>query len=105
MGSNPDLAGEPSALSVRLLAYPNLRVAKQQLALLREHIHRIFAIVLLREETRDSLLAPDFLPCALRVKSKVRITLFNMAIDGFGCGHRRRIVAVVDDGSRHSAED
>jgi hypothetical protein len=49
--------------------------------LLREHLDRVFAVVLLCEETWNLFLAPDLFPGALRVQAKVRITLFDIPID------------------------
>lgn len=33
------------------------------------------------------------------------ISLLNVTIDGFCCSHNGGVIAVVDDGTRHTAED
>jgi hypothetical protein len=48
--------------------------------------------------------APNFLSGALRVFAKMLVAFFDVSIDGFSSCHWRRVIAVVNDGSRHTAK-
>src|SRR6185437_170893 len=77
----------------------------RDLLLLRKHVHRVFAVVFFGKETRDALLAPYLFPGTLRVHAEMGVSRLDVAVDCLSRNHSRRIITVVNDGPRHTAED
>jgi hypothetical protein len=57
------------------------------------------------KEARDPFQAPYLFPGTLRMLAEMCVSLLDLAVDGFSRSDGRRIIAVVNDGPRHAAED
>ena len=67
-------------------------------------VQRILAVLPFAKFARHALHSPDLLPRPLGVFRKVEVSLVEMAVDRFLGSFDRRVVAVVNDGSGHSAK-
>lgn len=65
----------------------------------------ILTVVAIGEGRRHALAAPDAFAGMLRIIPELLVAVGEVAIDRGPSGIGRRIVAVVDDSSRHYAED
>ena len=67
-------------------------------------VQRILAVLPFAKFARHALHSPDLLPRPLGVLRKVDVSLVEMAVDRFLRRFDRRVVAVVNDSSGHSAK-